>query len=89
MRVSSVLIILALAVVAAADFGTITIWIDDDVTKAYVQKQTILTGLFLFDAMFVMQKGSNPYFSFEYEVDFSVPNPARDITKLCGLANGK
>lgn len=84
-----VLIILSLAVFAAADFATITIWTDDDVTNSYVQSITILQGIFLFDAMFTSQKSSNPYFAFDYEVDWSLPNPARDITSLCGLPNGK
>lgn len=89
MRAASVLIILSLAAFAAADFATISIWIDDDVTKAYVQKIIINQGVFLFDAMFTAQKSSNPYFTFDYEVDWTAPNPARDITMLCGLANGK
>lgn len=89
MRVVSVLMILNLAIFAAADIATVTIWVGDDITNAYVQKKIITQGLFLFDAMFAMQKSSNPYFTFEYEVDFTAPEPARNITSLCGLANGK
>lgn len=93
MRVSSVLIILTLAAVAAAgllDYSSITIWIDDDVTKSYVQSIPIIQSFFVFDAMISTQKSSNPYFSFDYEVEFDINlQPSRNITSICGIANGK
>lgn len=96
MRVPSVLIILMLTVLAAGsaadllDFSTITVWTDDDVTKSYVQTIPIVQSFFVFDAMISTQRSSNPYFSFEYEVEFDInQQPARNITSLCGVANGK